>query len=131
MKPWHDGFPKIPRLLRWLVFLTCWPAAVMADEKLIPLHVYEQEKLTIYLMAGPCAEAIGALIRADRRPLYRALDSTWPMKDGSMQGYAGCWRAMSAEETGSVAGFAVVFSDGEGFVIPQSEFKKAAGQTGI
>jgi hypothetical protein len=50
-REYTDSFPKIPRLLRWLVVLTCWPAAVLAE----PVFVAETAGVRIVLYDEPCA----------------------------------------------------------------------------
>lgn len=112
------------RLLLLFVALS-WPAFVLPQDKLIPLHVYEDEKTTIHLNSAPCSEEILKLIVPEKRPLYKnALESTFTMGDGSRQSFPGCWREM-------VDSYYTIFSDGDGYILPKDIFDKPVGSSGI
>jgi hypothetical protein len=129
-KPWHDWDLKLPRWAKLLIFLTCWPAAVLAQNKLIPLHVLENESITVHLMPSPCADPFARrVIRAEKLSQFRAIESNWRMRDGSRQDFAGCW-VEEKTETGEDA-FFLLFNDGEHFLVLKSEFNRRRGQTGL
>lgn len=101
-----------------------------------PLHVLERDGVTINLMAGPCIDLtstamIASSNLAGKLAEFRAIDSTWLMKDGTRQDFAGCWLELTKEQTGGEEGFLVLFSDRTFDVVAKSEFRKAKGQTGI
>ena len=97
----------------------------------IPVHVYEEGRTSIRLMGGPCVQPMILGFVSQAGPQYverlRAVESTWPHKDGSVHEYAGCWLELSAEETGGGAAFFVIFSDGHRFVVDKAEFLKGKG----
>ena len=106
--------------------------ATKAHATEVPLHVLDKDGITIRLMNTPCVDPISvAMIRPDMVKSFKAIQSTWPEKDGSKKDYAGCWLLLKAGESGAdVDGFLVVFADGESGFIPVSEFKKVKGQVG-
>jgi hypothetical protein len=116
-----------------LVLLVCiavtWPTNAHAQD--IPLHVLDKDGVQIRLMDSPCVDARSIMmIRPDALPRFKAVQSVWPERDGSRKEYAGCWAALTAQESGSEEGFLVIFSDGESGFVPKSEFKKVRGQVG-
>ena len=108
------------------------PPAASAEE--IPVHVHEQDGLTVRLMPGPCVERNSTLMIASGAPQYlerlRALESVWRMKDGTSKPFSGCWLALSKSETGSEDVFVLLFEDGERYVVPKSEFLGAKRKSG-
>lgn len=105
---------------------------VWAEE--IPVHVYEEQGLSMRLMPRPCTDVRSSMIVAMNLPQYadrfRAIDSVWPMQDGTRRNYAGCWAKFSAEEAGGTEVFVLVFEDGQHFVVPKDEFLRKRGQGG-
>lgn len=101
----------------------------------IPVHTFERDGVQARLMAGPCTDTRSAMVIVMGLPQFaerfRALESTWPMQDGSRRAYAGCWAELAAEEAGApVAVIVMVFSDGQAVAVPKSEFVKLRGQSG-
>lgn len=116
-----------------LVLLVCiaatWPTKAHAQA--IPLHVLDKDGIEIRLMDLPCEDARSIMmIRPEALGRFKAVQSTWPEKDGSRKEFAGCWAELTAKESGGEEGFLVIFSDGESGFIPKSEFKKVRGQVG-
>jgi hypothetical protein len=98
----------------------------------IPLHVLDKDGISISLMDRPCTDPVSiGRINPQHLPRFKAVRSVWPEKDGTRKEYAGCWATLTPEESGSVEGFLIVFSDGESGFIPKSEFKKTRGQVGV
>jgi hypothetical protein len=80
-KPYHDlDRKKIHWLIRLLVFLTCWPAAVLAGE---PTYSVSSEHGKLTLTAEPCKA-------------HEWLNG-WQLARWTWQGkyYEGCWRIQS------------------------------------
>lgn len=105
------------------------PAAEVAIE--IPLHVFERGRTSIRLMRGPCVDAYSRAFIARMAPEYlerlRAIDSTWPMNDGSLKAFAGCWIEFSAEEMEGEPAIGMIFEDGQRLVLPKSELRPGGG----
>jgi hypothetical protein len=123
--------PKLPRYVVILALLFCFPSMVLAQ---VPLHVLERPEVRMRLMDAPCSDPKSAMIAmnlpAELHPKLKAIESSWLMKDGSWQEFAGCWVEVSKEMAG-VDGFFVVFSDGGYGVAPRADFKKTKGTVGI
>lgn len=120
---------KLPWYFK-LAFIVCWPAAVMAQDKLLPLHIYEAEGTTVNLMPSPCVDPFSLrVIRAEKRGQFRAVESIWRMRDGSTQSFYGCW-VEEKTDAGEDA-FFIIFNDGEHFLVPKAMFDKRKGQVGI
>lgn len=106
-----------------------WPTKAHAQD--IPLHVLDKDGVQVRLMDSPCVDARSIMmIRPEALPRFKAVQSTWPEKDGSRKDYGGCWAELTAQESGGEEGFLIVFSDGESGFVPKSEFKKVRGQVG-
>lgn len=132
--------PAWPIRLATLVALLIGVAVAVdayADEpqpKLIPLHVHEEDGLSVRLMPGPCVEPISkASIRPIHRERAKAIESDWRMADGSVQPFAGCWIELSKEEAKTAKDvFVLFFSDGEIYTVFTSAFgAKPEGSVGI
>ena len=80
MKVYFNGFPRIPRAIRWLIYLTCWPAAVLADE---PTYSVTSEHGKLTLTAEPCTAH--AWLKG-----WQLARWSWRGKD-----YEACWRMQS------------------------------------
>jgi hypothetical protein len=123
----------MPFKLPWyfkLAFLFCWPAAVLAQPKLLPLHVYEADGVTVNLIPSPCVDAFSLrVIRPEKKDQFKAIESVWRMSDGSQQDFAGCW-VEEKTDLGEDA-FFLLFNDGQHFLVLKSEFNKRKGQVGI
>lgn len=112
----------------FLVLLFVFP--VRATE--IPMHVIERQGVSIRLMRGPCADPASSIAIAVNLPQYvqrfRAIESTWPMQDGSRKDFAGCWGEFSKEESGAPGAVLVlVFSDGQHYTVLKDEILKKGG----
>jgi hypothetical protein len=102
----------------------------------IPVHIFDRDGVQARLLSGPCVDGRSAMVIAMGLPKFadrfRAIESTWPMQDGSRRAFAGCWAELSAEETGApVAVIVMVFEDGTAFALPKSDFVKLRGQSGV
>lgn len=139
---YEDGRPIIPTALKWLILFLCpvvWGCATAPqtkEAKIVPLHVFENDAVIVNLMPAPCVEPRSKMMAltsplADRIEQFQALESNWLEKDGSRKDYPGCWIELSAEDTGSVPAFLVLFSDGTHDVVPKSAFAKSKGQSGV
>src|SRR5688572_20318091 len=96
----------------------------------IPIHVAEANGVEVRLMGTPCVDPISiSLVKPQYLPRLKAIQSTWPEKDGTRKAYAGCWLELTPEEAAEPA-FLLVFEDGTHGVVPKSEFKKMRGQSG-
>lgn len=121
---------KIPSWAKVLIYLTCWPAAVLPQDKALPLHVFEDNGTTINLLPGQCSDPFAlAAILPEWRAKFRAIESNWHMKDGSQHDFAGCWIEEKTDK-GEDA-FYLLFNDGDQFLVLKSAFDKRQGQTGI
>jgi hypothetical protein len=70
-----------------------------------PQYVHEEGSLSIRLMRSPCADATTlSIIVASGGGQYlerfKAIESTWPHRDGSLHEYAGCWLELAEGELG-------------------------------
>jgi hypothetical protein len=118
------AMPKLPLVV--LAFIVSSPT--LAQQTVIPLHVFERPEVTMNLMPGPCVDPVSLdLARRGLPPQniqnLKAIASNWLERDGSRKDYAGCWLDLGA-------GFLVIFSDKTYDVIPKDEFKKMRGQRG-
>ncbi len=110
-------------------------AGVVYSHKLnaeeIPVHVFEQDGTTIRLMRGPCVEPMIVVFVAQAAPQYaerfKAIESVWPYRDGSVKRHAGFWMEMSTEETRGGAAFVMLFDDGQRIVVDKAEFLRGKG----
>jgi len=91
----------------------------------IPVHVIEQGRTVIRLMPGPCVDPYSLAFVSRLEPQIverlRAIDSTWPMSDGTRRPFAGCWIELTAEEAGGTPAFGLIFEDGQRFTVPKSD----------
>ena len=110
-------------------------APVVLAETEIPVHVFEANGVVMRLMSTPCVDSASSMMVHVGLPKYasrfKALESSWPMQDGSRMDFAGCWAELPGEVVGKdEVVIALVFSDGQAFAIPKSEFLKKRGQGG-
>ena len=143
MKEYDYDFPKFPKftLLPWLLWAlvvglviagVLYASKVASEE--VPVHVFEDKGVLIRMMPGPCVDGVSALVISMNVPpqfssKFRAIESEWPMQDGSRRAFAGCWASFKAEEIGSTEDVLVlVFEDRQYFVVPKKEFLKTPGQ---
>lgn len=141
-KEWDDMEAKrITILGRWF-FVTIVIAAVaflyflprMASAQVdIPVYVIDKDSVVIRLLNKPCVDPISlSQISPEFHSKFRALDSTWPERDGSKKDYAGCWYEVKAGEYGMPEdAFVLVFSDGASGIVPKSDAMKKTGQRGV
>lgn len=100
----------------------------------LPLHVHEEDGISVRLMPGPCVDPVS---KANILPAHvaraKAIASDWRMMDGNMKPFAGCWIELTKEEAKSAQNlFVLFFSDGEIISVYTSAFgKKPRGATGI
>jgi hypothetical protein len=144
---WHDFYrDDLTVLNNWfwafvvfvvVVFLYFGPliywAKAQAEE--IPVHVFEDERVSLKLFAAPC-EHDGAKALAANSPLKDAAnklqkaESTWlvttPMGLIRLD-FSGCW--VEYTHNGR-QGYAVAFEDGEIRFFPVEGFKRTKGQSG-
>lgn len=115
-----------------IVLTTIWATKAYAEE--IPVHVYEEGGVYIRLMPGPCVDGTSSALLVQHLPKYsdraKAIESVWPMRDGTKKSYVGCWLELSAEEADGEAALVLVFEDTQGFVFKKKEFLKKPGQGG-
>jgi hypothetical protein len=121
---------KLPLWVKVLVFLTCWPAAVLAED--IPVYSHDEGATYIRLMPSQCVEGRSAMAIAMNLSEYadraKAIDSVWGHKDGSLHQYAGCWVELTAEEAKHTEGVLIlVFEDGMAFSVEKSKFGQPKG----
>ncbi|HEU4344754.1 MAG TPA: hypothetical protein VFU31_24630 [Candidatus Binatia bacterium] len=109
--------------------------ALEARAEEIPVHVFEDEGVTLQLFAAPCEDekARAAVINSPLNELTGKLQkaaSWWsvltPIGPTSM-GFAGCWVEFTWR---GKQGYAVAFEDGEIRFFPADGFKKTKGQIG-
>jgi len=97
-----DAFRIVVGALVAVATLAIMAAQARAQEP--PMHVHEEGKLSIRLMRGPCVHPMILSFFGQAGPQYmdrlRAIESTWPHRDGSTGEYAGCWLELSADEGG-------------------------------
>jgi hypothetical protein len=98
---------KIPAWVKVLVFLTCWPAAVLAT----PVYVAEADGARIVLTDEPCE------VKAVSNLPYKAV---WTEKG---KDFTGCWAPRPNE--GIVMGYFA--EDRTVVVIPIQAFKRVTG----
>jgi hypothetical protein len=107
--------------------LVIWATKAYAED--IPLHVAETNGVEVRLMGTPCVDPVSlSLVKPQYLERLKAIQSTWPEKDGTRKAYAGCWLELTADESPEPA-FLLVFEDGTHGVVPKSEFK-VKGQSG-
>lgn len=100
----------------------------------IPVHVGEIQGAVIRLMPSPCADPRSQFMLMNGLPQYldrfKAIDSEWPMQNGTRRRFAGCWAEFAAGEIGPEEAFVLVFEDGQGGALKKSDFLKKPGQGG-
>jgi len=129
LRVWVGRVLVLLALAAWTIYVT----KAYAEE--IPVYVSEQQGIVVRLMAGPCVEPLSQQIVMSGPPQhvakFKAIDSEWPMKDGTRKKFAGCWALLTAEEAGAMEDvFVLVFEDGMVGGVLKSEFLKKAGDTG-
>ena len=144
---WEDFPPQMPGLtvLPWIFWASILglffgfvllSTKVFAEEVVVPVHVLEEDRTIIRLMPTPCTDPTSVLVIAMNMPpqfhtRFKAIDSEWPMQDGSRKKFPGCWAEFSTEETGEAeAMIYVVFSDAKSGFLKKSAFTKLRGQKG-
>lgn len=134
---WDDmNLPKLT-ILPWVIWASIVGAVILylgfslpARAEEVPVHVHEQDGLSIRLMSGPCVDANSlAFMGGHYTERLRAIESTWRMRDGSTKTFAGCWMLLTKEEAGAES-FFLIFEDGERHLIPKNDFLKKRGQVG-
>lgn len=125
----RDGLTFAACIAVFVAFVAAYSKGVKAEE--VPLHVYDDGATVIRLMPGPCVHPMIIGFVGQGGPEYterlRAIESTWPHKDGTRHEYAGCWLGLSKKEGGGKELFFLMFSDGHRFVIPKAEFLRGKG----
>ena len=134
------GLRHLPRLLRNALLALALLLAVtlvLCSQALaqdVPLHVYEQDGVTLHLYGSPCDnEEARAHAGHPRSPLkdvvgkLKRAASSWPVRTpfGVVSApYAGCWVEFTfrGEE-----GYVVVYEDREMLFYKRSDFKKTKG----
>jgi hypothetical protein len=120
-----------------LVLLVVLATNAYGQEVKIPLHVYEDDGVTLHLFAGPCeSEEAKAAINAfpplkDLADKFRRADSTWLVQTpfgGVRAAFAGCWVPFTFR---GKDGYAVAFEDGEIKFVPADALKKTKGMVGV
>lgn len=120
-------------LIAWAIVIglalaaALYPAFARA-ETAIPVHVIEEGQLSVRMLPGPCVDAQSAMHVMAAAPQYatrfKAIESSWPHRDGTVHEYGGCWLDLSAEESGVEGGaLALIFSDGARYIVPKSAIK--------
>lgn len=112
------GGPTMRYLALLLVLSGC---AAIQPQPATPrvLHTLKQDQITIMLLDAPCVDPTSVrMIRAEKLASFRAIDSIWPEKDGSLKRYAGCWLELKAGDGVPQDMFFMVFSDGEYASVP-------------
>ena len=136
------GLRHLPRLFRAallgaaLLLAVAMVLAPMALAQDIPLHVFENEQVTLHLYAAPCDnEAAKAAVRntpmKDSADKLQKATSTWvvmiPGIGVARMPFTGCWAPFTWR---GKEGYGVGFEDGEARFFPADEFKKTKGTTG-
>ena len=105
-----------------------------------PVHVMERDGLVIKLMSEPCSDPVSSVMIAMAPPEvqrgeWKAIESVWPMRDGSKQTFAGCWREVSKELAFAITNgkerevsFLMVFADQQGMLMTKKQFLRKKGQ---
>jgi len=105
-----------------------------------PVHVMERDGLVIKLMSEPCSDPVSSVMIAMapqevQRGEWKAIESVWPMRDGSKQTFAGCWREVSKELAFAITNgkerevsFLMVFADQQGMLMTKKQFLRKKGQ---
>jgi hypothetical protein len=119
-----------------LGLLTSCAQAAEPPKTEIPVHVFDRDGVQARLLSGPCVDGRSAMVIVMGLPQFadrfRAIESTWPMQDGTRRAFGGCWAELSAAEAGApVAVIIMVFEDGTAFALPKSDFVKLRGQSGV
>jgi hypothetical protein len=102
----------------------------------IPVLTFEAEGIQANLMSGPCTNGQAAMAIVMGLPQFaerfKAIESTWPMQDGSRRAFQGCWAELKAEEAGTPMDVVImVFEDRTAFAVPRTAFIKLRGQSGV
>jgi hypothetical protein len=102
----------------------------------IPVLTFEAEGIQANLMSGPCTNGQAAMAIVMGLPQFadrfKAIESTWPMQDGSRRAFQGCWAELKAEEAGTPVDVVImVFEDRTAFAVPRTSFVKLRGQSGV
>lgn len=93
----------------------------------VPLHVYQDEQTIVSLWEGECEGKVAARITqsapAQYRDRFRNLTSTFTLRNGARQDFAGCWMELTdAEMRGQGGAFYLLFEDGDQHVVPKARF---------
>ena len=144
--PWDDwDLPKGLTIIPWLIWAVIAVGIILAvalatnahaEEVVVPVHVLEEDGTIIRLMPTPCTDPTSVLVIAMNLPpqfhtRFKAIDSEWPMKDGSRKTFDGCWAEFTPEETGEKEALIyVAFSDAKSGFVEKSAFTKLRGQKG-
>jgi len=141
-KEWGDMDPKqLTILSKWFwgtvlavvaAFLYFVPRAY-AEE--IPVHVIEHnDGVKMRLLPSACADPQTLLMVLNATPpqyhaRWKAIASTWRMKDGSWKDYAGCWLEVTKEEANTPDSVMVlIFEDGANYqILKRDLLPKAPG----
>jgi hypothetical protein len=103
------------------------------------VHTHEYDGLVIKLMPGQCSDpTVAMLIAMSPKEIqdgqWKAIESEWPMQNGSKQKFSGCWREVSKELTFAITNgkesevsFLMVFSDQQGIIMTKKKFLKKKG----
>ena len=137
------GLRHLPGLLRnallglALLLAVAMVLAPMALAQDVPLHVFEQDGVTLHLYAAPCDnDGVKAFAGDPRSPLVgvvgklRKADSSWPVRTpfGVVTApFAGCWVEFTFR---GEPGYVVVYEDREMIFYKLSDFKKTKGAIG-
>jgi hypothetical protein len=119
-----------------LGLLTGCAQAAEPSKTEIPVLTFEAEGIQANLMSGPCTNGQAAMAIVMGLPQFaerfRAIESTWPMQDGSRRSFEGCWAELKAEEAGTPVDVVImVFEDRTAFAVPRTSFVKLRGQSGV
>lgn len=137
------GLRHLPGLIRnavlglALILAVAMVLAPMALAQDVPLHVFENEGVTLHLYAAPCDNAEAkAYAGHPRSPIkdvvgnLKRADSSWPVRTpfGVVTApYAGCWVEFTFR---GEQGYVVVYEDREMLFYKLSDFKKTKGAIG-
>jgi len=103
--------------------------ALLAPAIDIPKYSFTKGETSIRLMRGPCVEATIAAFLLQQQPGeykdWHEMRFRFRMPDGSLKEGEGCWRELSAEQTGGKPGVQVLFNDGGYLIIDKSVFKQS------
>jgi hypothetical protein len=140
LEKWANPISSAIAVAAGLVFLGglltgCAQAAEPSTTE-IPVLTFEAEGIQANLMSGPCTNGQAAMAIVMGLPQFadrfKAIESTWPMQDGSRRAFQGCWAELKAEEAGTPVDVVImVFEDRTAFAVPRSSFVKLRGQSGV